>query len=83
MDTVYDWLYTHYCKSYRTHWESLFRDTSPEIQEARELLLSGKGDTLDREDALDLLRHTEGVTSFALGMQFCYHLMTDLPFPRD
>ena len=83
MDSAYEWLYTHYCKLYRERMELRGLDMAPEIREARALLLSGDGDEIDREDALDLLCLSEGMTAFAFGMQFCYHLMTDITFPQS
>ena len=82
MNDLYDLLYTHYCKPRRKDSELLRPESAPEVREARDLLLSGEGEPLDREDALDLLCRAEGITAFALGMEFCRQLLTEFPFPR-
>ncbi len=81
MDNIYEWVYSHFflprmkeiLRSYGTDW--------PLIERAKQMLLETGGSVLDREDALDTYRDAVGMTSFAAGMYFAYHLTTDMTCP--
>ena len=77
MDNIYEWLWDHYCRRPGS------RTTDPILRNARDLLLSGRGDRLDREDALNLLCSDAETAAFAAGMAFSYRLLADFPRPED
>ena len=81
MDNIYEWLYDHYFRQLGI--QTLDPDLAPILQDARDLLLSNRGDRLDREDALNLLRAAAGTAAFAAGMDFGCRLLADFPHPVD
>lgn len=83
MDTVYEWLYTHYCKPMGRRAEFLRPWAVEAAGNARALLLSGEGDQLDRLDAIDTLETAAGITAFALGLHFARGLSEEIAFPED
>ena len=80
IDNIYEWLYDHYCRPYQKQ----VRDpAASHIQSAEQLLIYGGGDHLDREDALNLCLDGAGISAFAAGIRFCYHLLADGCFPAN
>ena len=80
MENIYEWLYDHYCRPYQKQ----VRDpAASHIQSAEQLLIYGGGDHLDREDALNLCLDGAGISAFAAGIRFCYHLLADGCFPAN
>ena len=82
MDSLYEWLFAHYCRPRMD--EVVFSDPyiTSQLRAARALLLSGQGDRLDREDALDFLALAQGMVAFALGLDFCRRLTAEITFPQ-
>ena len=81
MDNIYEWLYDHYYR--QQGYQAIDPELAPILQDAKDLLLSGHGDRLDREDALNLLRAATGTAAFAAGMGFCCRLLADFPYPGN
>ena len=81
MDNIYEWLYDHYYR--QQGYQAIDPELAPILQDAKDLLLSNRGDRLDREDALNLLRAAAGTTAFAAGINFGCRLLTDFPHPGD
>ena len=80
IDNIYEWLYDHYCRPYQKQ----VRDpAASHIQSAEQLLIYGGGDHLAREDALNLCLDGAGISAFAAGIRFCYHLLADGCFPAN
>ena len=80
IENIYEWLYDHYCRPYQKQ----VRDpAASHIQSAEQLLIYGGGDHLDREDALNLCLDGAGISAFAAGIRFCYHLLADGCFPAN
>ena len=80
IDNIYEWLYDHYCRPYQKQ----VRDpAASHIQSAEQLLIHGGGDQPDRTDALNLCLDGAGISAFAAGIRFCYHLLADGCFPAN
>ena len=61
---AYEWLYDHYFRQLGI--QTLDPDLAPILQDARDLLLSNRGDRLDREDAWNFYEYrTEAVAEEA------------------
>ena len=80
MENIYEWLYDHYCRPYQENVRAPF---ASHIQSAEQLLLAGGGDSLEREDALNLCLDSAAIPAFAAGIRFCYHLLADGCFPAN
>ncbi len=81
MDNIYEWVYNHF---YLPRMKEILRSYEadcPYTEKAKQTLLEACGSALDREDALNTYRDAVGITSFAAGMYFAYHLTTDMTFP--
>ena len=83
MYSLYEWLYTHYCKPMGRRAEFLRPWAAEAAGNARTLLLLGEGDQLDRLDAIDTLETVAGITAFALGLRFARGLTEEISFPED
>ena len=81
MDNIYEWLYDHYFKLRQGEILVSYRELAPALQQAEERILSGGGDQLDREDALNFCLDGAGISAFAAGIRFCYQLLADPTFP--
>ena len=77
-ENIYEWLYDHYC---RPQLERARDPFAPHIRAAEQLLLTGGGTPLAREDALNLCLDSAAIPAFAAGIGFCYHLLADGCFP--
>ena len=78
MENIYEWLYDHYC---RPQLERARDPFAPHVRAAEQLLLTGGGTALEREDALNLCLDSAGISAFAAGIRFCYQLLADPTFP--
>ncbi len=80
---IYEWLYQHYYAPCAKDVTASYTEFADLAQEARRLLLSGEGTELQRTDALRNLQDIWGTTTFAAGITFGLHLITDLDFLKE
>lgn len=82
-DNIYEWLYQTYYQPHAQELINSFDCADLDLDKAEFLLLTGGGGQIERQDALGMLRRVTGITAFAAGVRFSYHMSADANFDME